>query len=76
MNDQSGKVLVLAQESLDMINKIIKFCDESLDKADHWNTIKQQEHQRELLERLKQSGDSDQVETIIVKTKGTEKNVD
>lgn len=76
LNDQSGKVLVLAQESLDMINKIIKFCDESLDKADHWNTIKQQEHQRELLERLKQSGDSDQVETIIVKTKGTEKNVD
>lgn len=52
MNDSSGKVLILAQESLDMINKIIKFCNENLDKADNWNSNRQYQHQIELLHKL------------------------
>lgn len=75
MHDSSGKVLILAQESLDMVNKIINFCNESLDKAEHWNTDRQHQHQLELLQRLQQinhplkqtEGRDDAVETMIVK---------
>jgi hypothetical protein len=52
MHDSSGKVLILAQESLDMVNKIIKFCNDSLDKAENWNLDRQYRHQMELLHRL------------------------
>jgi hypothetical protein len=78
MHDSSGKVLILAQESLDMINKIIKFCNESLDKADNWNTDRQNQHKLELLRRLQNINSinsqiknikDENVETIVVKEK-------
>lgn len=52
MNDSNGKILILAQESLDMINKIIKFCNENLDKAENWNNDKNLNNQLKLLTRL------------------------
>ncbi len=50
--DTNGKVLVLAQESLDMINKIIKFCNENLDKAETWNSSKQDQQRENLRSKL------------------------
>ena len=50
--DTNGKVLVLAQESLDMINKIIKFCNENLDKAETWNSSKQVQQRENLRSKL------------------------
>lgn len=52
MNDSNGKVLILAQESLDMINKIIRTCSESLDRAENWNIERQLTHQKELSNKL------------------------
>lgn len=53
LHDSSGgKVLILAQESLDMVNKIIVFCNEALEKADSWNTDKQLQQQSQLIQRL------------------------
>ncbi|GAV27469.1 hypothetical protein PMKS-000937 [Pichia membranifaciens] len=82
MHDSSGKVLILAQESLDMVNKITKFCNESLDKAEHWNNDRQQQHQIELLKRLQQinglnlsavpnKGKEEIIETMVVKENAT-----
>lgn len=82
MHDSSGKVLILAQESLDMVNKIIKFCNESLDKAEHWNNDRQHQHQVELLQRLQQingfnlslipnKGKEEIIETMVVKENAT-----
>lgn len=48
----NGKVLILAQESLDMINKIIRTCNESLDRAESWNVQRQSVHQEELKVKL------------------------
>lgn len=58
--DTNGKVLVLAQESLDMINKIIKFCNENLDKAETWNSSKQDQQRENLRNKLE---DMDYVST-------------
>ncbi|TID15018.1 hypothetical protein CANINC_004689 [Pichia inconspicua] len=53
LHDSSGgKVLILAQESLDMVNKIIAFCNESLEKAESWNNDKQLQQQSQLIQRL------------------------
>lgn len=82
MHDSSGKVLILAQESLDMVNKITKFCNESLDKAEHWNNDRQHQHQIELLQRLQQinglnlsavpnKGKEEIIETMVVKENAT-----
>jgi len=72
--DTNGKVLVLAQESLDMINKIIKFCNENLDKAETWNSSKQVQQRENLRSKLEDmeyvsapSGGADEVATITVK---------
>ncbi|VEU23381.1 DEKNAAC104609 [Brettanomyces naardenensis] len=84
MYDPNGKILILAQESLDMINKIIKFCNESLDKAENWNTSKQQQQRQTLMSKLKgmnyvsaaahssenssPNRDGEEIETIVVKS--------
>ncbi|KAG7884550.1 hypothetical protein KL938_001677 [Ogataea parapolymorpha] len=52
LSDRNGKVLILAQESLDMINKIIKFCNENLDKAETWNISKQTQQAAHLMNKL------------------------
>lgn len=64
INEPNRKVLILAQESLDMINKIIKFCNESLDKADEWNANKQEQQQQTLLNKLQTRGYVQQGETV------------
>ncbi|ODV93419.1 hypothetical protein PACTADRAFT_36038 [Pachysolen tannophilus NRRL Y-2460] len=51
ITDPNGKVLILAQESLDMIKKIITFCNDSLEKAEVWNLEKTNE-QESLREKL------------------------
>ncbi|KAH3662450.1 hypothetical protein OGAPHI_005702 [Ogataea philodendri] len=53
LNDHNGKVLILAQESLDMINKIIRFCNDNLDKAETWNLSKQSQQAAHLISKLK-----------------------
>lgn len=73
MHDSSGKVLILAQESLDMVNKIIKFCNESLDKAEHWNNDRQHQHQIELQQRLQQIN---RMDPYAVHTKGREEAIE
>ncbi|QPG76211.1 hypothetical protein FOA43_003597 [Brettanomyces nanus] len=72
MYDPNGKILVLAQESLDMINKIIKFCNENLDKAETWNTSKQMQQKKTLISKLQDmdyvsQNDNEKIETIVVK---------
>lgn len=69
--DPNGKVLILAQESLDMINNIIKFCSESLDKAETWNSSKQLQQQKNLMNKLEDmeyiSTKDEKISTIVVK---------
>lgn len=48
LNESNGRVLILAQESLDMVSNIIRTCSESLDKAEEWNVGKQLIQQRAL----------------------------
>ncbi|OWB75293.1 hypothetical protein B5S31_g5172 [[Candida] boidinii] len=50
--DPNGKILIVAQESLDMINKVIKFCNDSLDKAETWNLNKQNQQTHQLVNKL------------------------
>ncbi|CDK24843.1 unnamed protein product [Kuraishia capsulata CBS 1993] len=50
--DPNERVLILAQESLDMIQKVMKFCNDSLDKAENWNLAKQTQQQTKLLNKL------------------------
>ncbi|OUM53667.1 hypothetical protein BVG19_g2971 [[Candida] boidinii] len=50
--DPNGKILIVAQESLDMINKVIKFCNDSLDKAETWNLHKQNQQTHQLVNKL------------------------
>lgn len=73
MHESSAKALVLAQESLDMINNIIKSCNDSLDKANDWNLDRQKVHQVELSQKLQDinphSNTDKSLETIIVKDK-------
>ncbi|KAI0465200.1 hypothetical protein LJB42_000425 [Komagataella kurtzmanii] len=52
LSDPNGRVLVLAQESLDMVTKVIKFCSDTLDRADQWNLNKQIEQKTHLIHKL------------------------
>lgn len=48
----NGKVLLLAQESLDVINKVILFCNQHLEKAETWNHTKQMKHEQDLKKKI------------------------
>ncbi|GMG39582.1 unnamed protein product [Ambrosiozyma monospora] len=51
-NDPNGKILILCQESLDMINSIIKFCNDNLQKAEMWNLKEHEKLSFELVNKL------------------------
>ncbi|GME80064.1 unnamed protein product [Ambrosiozyma monospora] len=51
-NDPNGKILILCQESLDMINSIIRFCNDNLQKAEMWNLKEHEKLSFELVNKL------------------------
>lgn len=57
--NSNGKVLLLAQESLDVINKVILFCNQHLEKAETWNHTKQLKHEEDLKKKIGSLGQED-----------------